>query len=123
MLAQDLKLNYFRANDQRGINVFETSKESTVPYDGVKIAVGGHFTQQFQAIDHENTASPKLVGEGENERDLNKLIELNNGFNLATANLNIDVQLADGIRMHLVTYLSARHHTEAWVKEWLRADR
>jgi hypothetical protein len=32
------------------------------------------------------------------------------------ANLNIDVQLADGIALNLVTYLSARHHNEAWVK-------
>ena len=30
--------------------------------------------------------------------------------------MNIDVQLEDGIRLHLVTYLSARHHNEAWVK-------
>lgn len=114
--AQDLKLNFFRANDQRGVNVFETSKEDLVPFDGVKVVLGGHFTQQFQSLSHENTAAPRWVGEGENARDLNQLVDLNPGFNLATANLNIDVQLADGIRLHLVTYLSSRHHTEAWVK-------
>ena len=32
------------------------------------------------------------------------------------ANLNLDVQLAEGIRLNLVTYLSSRHHNEAWVK-------
>lgn len=32
------------------------------------------------------------------------------------ANLNIDVQLADGIRMNLTTYLSTRHHQDTWVK-------
>lgn len=114
--AQDLKINYFRANDQRGVNVFETTKEDLVPFDGVKVKVGGHFTQQFQALQHKNAASPRIFGEGENAVDLNELIEINNGFNLATANLNIDVQLADGVRLHMVTYLSSRHHTEAWVK-------
>ncbi len=34
----------------------------------------------------------------------------------AQANLNMDVQLADGIRLNLTTYLSSRHHNEAWVK-------
>jgi hypothetical protein len=38
------------------------------------------------------------------------------GFNLAQANLITDVQLAEGIRLHLSTYLSARHHNETWVK-------
>jgi hypothetical protein len=32
------------------------------------------------------------------------------------ANLYTDVQLGDGIRLGLTTYLSARHHNEAWVK-------
>ena len=32
------------------------------------------------------------------------------------ANLNIDAQLDDGIRMNLTMYLSARHHEETWVK-------
>ena len=35
---------------------------------------------------------------------------------LPSANLNADVQFAKGMRMHLRTYLSSRHHTEAWVK-------
>jgi hypothetical protein len=34
----------------------------------------------------------------------------------AQANLYTDVQLADGISLSLTTYLSARHHNEAWVK-------
>ena len=32
------------------------------------------------------------------------------------ANLNIDVQLADGIRMNLTQYLASRHHEDTWVK-------
>lgn len=30
--------------------------------------------------------------------------------------MDIDVQLEDGVRLHLRTYLSSRHHTESWVK-------
>ena len=38
------------------------------------------------------------------------------GFPLAQANFNIDVQLADGVRVSLVSYMSAHHHNEFWVK-------
>jgi hypothetical protein len=41
---------------------------------------------------------------------------LGTDFNLPNANLNLDVQLAEGMRMHLRTYLSSRHHAEAWIK-------
>ncbi len=43
-------------------------------------------------------------------------MELANNFTLPTANLNLDVQLEEGVRLHLRTYLSSRHHPEAWVK-------
>jgi hypothetical protein len=46
----------------------------------------------------------------------NTLVDLSTGFNLATANLNIDAQLDDGVRINLITYLSSRHHPEGWVK-------
>jgi hypothetical protein len=52
----------------------------------------------------------------EGAAQVNPLIGIGSGFNLATANLNIDAQLADGIRVNLITYLSSRHHPEAWVK-------
>jgi hypothetical protein len=95
---------YWRPYDQRGINVFETGKSDTVAFDGIKVRLGGGFAQQFQAVKHSNTSAA------------NPLIEIGNGFNLATANLNLDVALADGIRLNLVTYLSSRHHPETWVK-------
>ena len=101
----------FRANDQEGVNVFETPKETDAEFDGLKVKVGGHFTQQFQALDHEN--NPVFDDQGEL---LNGLYAMKPGFNLATANLNLDVQLYEGVRLHLVTYLSSRHHPEAWVK-------
>lgn len=46
----------------------------------------------------------------------NQLFDLSNGFPLAQANLNLDVQLADGVRLNLVSYMSAHHHNEFWVK-------
>src|SRR5690606_4004375 len=44
------------------------------------------------------------------------LMEIGPGFNLATANLNVNALLTDGIQVHLETYLSSRHHQETWVK-------
>jgi hypothetical protein len=112
--AQDLKMQYFRANDQNGVNIFETSKESLTEFTGVKVKLGGHFTQQYQGLSHSNTPWEGMDKDGNPIN--NFLSPINGGFNLATANLNVDVQLDDGIRLNLVTYLSSRHHTEAWVK-------
>ena len=106
-------MQFYKENNQNSINQFETTKADTTPYDGVKVKLGGAFALQFQALDHSNTALPVLNKDGIN---LNELKNLTNTFNNATANMNIDVQLADGIRMELVTYLSSRHHNEAWVK-------
>jgi hypothetical protein len=100
--AQQPALQYFRSQDQRGLNVFETSKVDTVEYDGVKVRLGGGFAMQFQGLNHSNN-------EG-------NLVDLGSDFNLPSANLNIDVQLHDGVRMHLRTYFSSRHHNESWVK-------
>lgn len=109
---RSVPLQYFRPYDQRGINVFETSKQDTVGYDGFELYWGAAFTQQFQGLDHSNDAEPVLV-DGAN---VNALPELGTGFNLATANLYLGAQLADGISVNLTTYLSSRHHPEAWVK-------
>lgn len=97
-------LQYFRDPGKDGINVFETPKENTVEYDGMVIKVGGDFALQFQGISQDNFDNSLFAN------------ELANNFNLPTANLNLDVQLEDGLRMHLRTYLSSRHHAEAYVK-------
>jgi hypothetical protein len=113
--AQNDILNY-RPYDQRGVNVFETPKTDNGADKGFKVRVGGNFTQQFQALDHE-TKAVSIDTDGDGKIDINNdLINLSNGFNLATANLNIDAQLMDGVRLNLVTYLSSRHHQETWVK-------
>ena len=100
--AQQPPMQFFRPNDKNGLNVFETGKEDSVEFDKLKVRIGGAFALQYQAIDHENEA--------------NNLVNLINNFNLPAANFDIDVQLYDGIRMHLRTYLSSRHHTETYVK-------
>jgi len=105
-------MQYFRYNDKTGVNVFEPSKNDTTPFDGVKIRVGGNFTADFQFLKDHNNATPVLVG-GVNS---NQLMPLTNGFNLPMANMNIDAQLADGIRMSLTVYLATRHHQDTWVK-------
>jgi hypothetical protein len=108
--AQRGQIQYFRPYDQRGINVFETSKLDTLTFDGLKLRVGANFTQQYQNLKHSN--SENLVG----EVNKNELYDLSPGFNLAMANFNIDVQLTDGVRVSLVSYMSSRHHNEFWVK-------
>lgn len=100
--AQQSVLQFFRPNNQNGLNVFEVSKKDTVSYTGLKVRVGADFAMQFQSIKQSN--------------DLNNLVKLGNNFNLPTANLNIDAQLLDGVRVHLRTYLSSRHHNDAWIK-------
>lgn len=97
-------LQYFREAGKDGLNVFETGKEDTTKFEGIKVRVGGDFAMQFQGLRHSNT-NPAV-----------NLLELGSNMNLPTANLNIDVQLHDGVRMHLRTYMSSRHHVEAWIK-------
>lgn len=105
-----LRPAYWRPYDQTGINVFEDRKiADTIPYTGLRIRFGAGFTQQFQSLKHENKMATDFAGS-------NKLYPLKNGFMTAQANLFTDVQLADGIRLNLTTYLSSRHHNEAWVK-------
>ena len=100
--AQQSNLQFFRSNDQNGLNIFETSKLDNVVFNGVKVRVGGDFAIQFQSINQSNA--------------LNNLVELGSNLNLPTANLNLDVQLTDGVRMHLKAYLSSQNHAETWVK-------
>jgi hypothetical protein len=159
--AQRSDMQYFRYNDQRGINVFETSKDDSVEFQGLAIRLGGNFTQQYQNLSHSNralkilapvtVATPALPtlretapgsgqfankdgvvvegitadnniyagyrnSSGQLYTNTNAVYELSPGFNLAMANLNIDVQLADGVRVSLASYMSSRHHNEFWVK-------
>lgn len=101
---------FWRPYDQTGINVFETSKNTDGSvYEGLRIRFGAGFTQQFQNLKHKN---PSAL----NNQAGNKLYPLKPGFMTAQANLFMDVELADGISLNVTTYLSSRHHNEAWVK-------
>jgi len=113
----DEKLQFNRPNSKDGINIFETYDQEAPEFDGLVVKVGGHFTQQFQGLNHESGATVPAGA-------TSPVLDIGNGFNLATANLTLDAQLADGIRMNLIAYLSSRHHSETWVKAgYLQIDR
>ncbi|HEX2394996.1 MAG TPA: hypothetical protein VHI78_06585 [Bacteroidales bacterium] len=80
---------------------FEEPQIKGEDFEKLRVDVGGDFALQFQALDHEADSA---------------LIPLGAGFNLPTANFNINAFLAPGIKVNLTTYLSSRHHNEAWVK-------
>jgi hypothetical protein len=100
--AQFAELQNYKPLGLEGVNVFEAPKTNDMEYTGKKVRVGGAFALQWQAIDQSN--------------DLDNLIELGYDFNLPTANLNLDVQLADGVLLNMEVYLASNHHNEAWVK-------
>ncbi|MBU6342229.1 MAG: hypothetical protein KGS48_12105 [Bacteroidetes bacterium] len=137
LMAQQPEIQYYRPWNKDGINVFEPSKKTPQPeYTGFKLRIGGAFTQDFQSLKSQNT--PTYVATS-TTNPLNKNLlygvikykDANgasvyansdstsaklNGFNLAMANLNFDIQIADGIRVCLENYMSSRHHNEFWVK-------
>jgi hypothetical protein len=115
--APGIEMQNYRPEDKRGINVFEAPKDESVAYDGFKLQWGAAFTQQFQGLDHSNTAAPRLVTTNGVTTDANQLIRIGHGPNNATANLYLNGQLARGIRVAMTTYSSARHHQETWVKD------
>ena len=111
--GRTISMQYFRPQDKRGLNVFETGKEPGVEFTGFKLDFGAAFTSQVQNLTHSNTALPNIV----NGADTNQLQAIGFGFNNSTANLYLHAQLAPGIRVALSTYLSSRHHNETWVKD------
>lgn len=106
LTAQNVQ--YSRPYDQTGINIFEPSKTETKEYEGFKLDIGGSFRQGYQMLKHENINPNKIEAQ--------RLYALGNGFNLAAANLNLNVQMGDGIRIFLENYMASRHHNEFWVK-------
>jgi len=113
MLPIPIVIGHFRPSDARGLNVFEWPKEEGAPYTGFQLQWGAAFTQQFQALRHENTAAPNIVS----GVDLNAPVKIGSGFNNADANLYMNAQLGKGVRVQLTSYLSSRHHNETWVKD------
>jgi len=136
--AQQPQLQYYRSWDKDGINVFEPSKSMDQPeFTGLKVRIGGAFTQTYQRLEASNKAEYVKVSNTNNtNKNLLYGVPMSNstlvnarpiagedsttvnlnGFNLAMANLNLDFQIEDGIRVCLENYMSARHHNEFWVK-------
>jgi hypothetical protein len=106
----DREMQYFRYPDQRGLNVFEAPFYTDVVFDGLNVRIGGANTIQFQGLSQDN--------------DAGSLFDLESNFNLATSNLDLDVALANGLSMHLRTYLSSENHPQPFVKGgYMQVDR
>jgi|WetSurMetagenome_2_1015567.scaffolds.fasta_scaffold00198_21 hypothetical protein len=80
---------------------FEEPKLNGKDFEKKTVRLGADFAMQFQALTHHADST---------------LIPLGKGFNLPTANLITEAMLAPGMKVNLTTYLSSRHHNEAWVK-------
>jgi len=118
LLVNPIVVQHVRPADARGINTFEAPKDDKTPYTGFKLSWGAAFAQEFQDLKHTNTASAVSKNDATGAPyNANQLIDIGAGFNNAVANLFTNVQLAPGIRIALETYLSSRHHNEAWVKD------
>ena len=100
------QIDNWREYDKDGINVFEAPKDKDATFDQPTVRIGGAFAQQYQSLSHDADTATSGA----------ELYDLAPGFNLATANLYIDAQLAPGIRLALSSYMASRHHTEFWVK-------
>ena len=109
------KIQHLRPTNQCGINMFEPPKDEAeeIPFEGLKVDFGAAFSQTYQMLSHQNTAVPNVVG-GINS---NQLYQIGPGFGYATANLYVNTQMADGMRLAMTLYLSSRHHQETWVKD------
>jgi hypothetical protein len=111
--GRPIAMQYFRPQDKRGLNIFETTKDAGAEFTGFKLDVNAGFTSQVQSLTHRNTAVPNVL----NGIDANQLQDIGFGFNNSTANVSLNAQLAPGIRVALTSYLSSRHHNETWVKD------
>ena len=100
--GQFAEIPNMRPSGQAGATMFEPPVTDDAEFDGFEVAIGGAFAQQLQGITH---SGPNLDNDG-----------IGRGFNLAAANLDLDARMAQGINLHVRTYLSSRHHPEAWVK-------
>jgi hypothetical protein len=111
-VAQLPAIQFYRSYNFDGVNVFEPAKTDTIPFTGIKIRPGGNFILDYQALKHQNNASPVYT----NGININQLMPLTSGFNLPGANLNLDVQIDDGVKVNMGIYLLSRRGESAWFK-------
>jgi hypothetical protein len=107
-LVPPITMQNYRPGDQRGLNMFESPKDAGIPFTGFRLGWGAAFRQQFQGLEHRNRSNGTAA---------TTLIDIGRGFNLADANLYLNMQVADGIRVALASYMSSKHHQEFWVKD------
>jgi hypothetical protein len=111
-------IQHVRPGDSRGLNVFESPKKDPVPYTGFRLDFGAAFAQEWQGLQHSNTATAVMVTPvGGTPYNANQLMTMGHGFNTALANGYLNAQVAPGIRVAMTSYLSSRHHNETWVKD------
>jgi hypothetical protein len=80
---------------------FESPKIEGNNFSKIKVAVGGDFALHFQSLtSHADSAMAPLGG----------------NIYLPAANLNLNADLAPGIKVNLTTYLASRHHTNTYVQ-------
>ncbi len=119
MMAQQVsfgKMQNMIKRDQSAINQFDVKKDS-VEFKGISVDLGGAFALQFQAMNSFNDQQEGTYTASNTKTVANyRLNNLENQFNLPTANMVFGAQLADGVRVNLELYLAARHHNETWVK-------
>ena len=110
-LYRPLDISHIRPADMRGINVFESPKEDEVPFTGFVLSFGGAFNQEFQGLQHANTANAVMVtpSGGGAQVNANQLMAIGHGFNNAVANLNVNAQLAPGIRVAMSNSCTRRN--------------
>jgi hypothetical protein len=108
-----IEIQHYRPLDQRGINMFEPPKDDTTPFTHFIIGWGAAFSTVFQGLEQSNTARPNVV----NGVNANQLVQIGHGFELPSANLYLNAQLARGIRVELTSYLASQHHNDTWVKD------
>src|SRR3954465_7526234 len=86
-LYRPLEISHMRPADIRGLNVFESPKEDLVPFNGFVLSFGGAFNQEFQGLQHGNTAQAVMVtpAAGGTQVNNNQLMTVGHGFNNAVA--------------------------------------
>ena len=112
-LSPLIEIQHYRPLDQRGINVYEPPKDDTMPFKHFIIQWGAAFSTVFQGLEQSNTAQANVV----NGVNANQLVQIKHGFELPSANLYLNAQLARGIRVELTSYLASQHHNDTWVKD------
>lgn len=95
----DRGIQNIRPQSRLGLTTFEDPKKDTTTFQGIRVAIGGGFAQEYQSLTHKTDATPNIV----NGVNANALTPIGAGFNTAMANMNVNVQLAQGIRVALTS--------------------